>query len=184
VEGTDNEWDRATYREAGALLARLHTQLTVVDDGEFARRQKADTLAWLTRPHRIDPQAVAVLADEVERWPTPLSVVVPTHGDWQPRNWLAHGGRLAIIDFGRADLRPAYTDLGRLAAQQFLEQPELEPAFLDGYGSDPRESASWMRLRIREAIGTAAWAFKVGDERYEQQGHQMIAAVVEDLGRG
>jgi len=89
---------------------------------------------------------------------------------------------LAVIDFGRVGLRPAHTDLGRLAAQQFLTQPELEPAFLEGYGADPREPASWLRLRVREAIGTAAWAFMVADEPYEQQGHRMIAAVIEELG--
>jgi thiamine kinase-like enzyme len=111
-------------------------------------------------------------------------VVVPTHGDWQPRNWLVDAGRLAVIDFGRADLRPAHTDLARLAARQFLTRPELETALLEGYGADPREPASWLRLRIREAIGTAAWAFMVGDEPYEQQGQRMVAAVIEDLGRG
>lgn len=48
-------------------------------------------------------------------------------------------------------------------------------------GSDPREADAWMRLRIREAVGTAAWAYKVGDEAFEQQGHRMIAEVLRDL---
>ncbi|WP_182523344.1 phosphotransferase family protein [Nocardioides dongkuii] len=181
VEGTAHEWDPDTYRQAGGLLVRLHGQSAVLDDGEFERRQKEETLAWLGRPHRIAAETAAVLTEEVETWPSPRSVVVPTHGDWQPRNWLVHEGHVGVIDFGRADVRPAYTDLGRLAAQQFRTRPELEEAFLDGYGSDPREPDTWLRLRIREAVGTAAWAFKVGDEAYEQQGHRMIADVVEEL---
>ena len=42
-------------------------------------------------------------------------------------------------------------------------------------GSDPRDPATWHRNSIREAIGTACWAYRVGSEDYEQQGHRMIA---------
>jgi hypothetical protein len=80
-----------------------------------------------------------------------------------------------VIDFGRADLRPAYTDLTRLAAQDFRRNPALERAFLDGYGADPREPASWHRQQVREAVGTTVWARLVGDEKFEAQGHRMIA---------
>lgn len=51
----------------------------------------------------------------------------------------------------------------------------LEAAFIEGYGSDPREPGAWRRNRIREAVGTAAWAYQVGDEAFERQGHRMIA---------
>jgi hypothetical protein len=183
VEGTGHEWDLDTYSQAGDLLARFHGQRAFLDDGEFERRQKAETLAWLSRPHRIAADAVAVLTADVTRWPSQRSLLVPTHGDWQPRNWLIHDGRVGVIDFGRADLRPAHTDLGRLAAQQFKSEPALEGAFFDGYGADPREPGAWLRTRIREAVGTAAWAFTVGDEPYEQHGHRMVADVLEDLHR-
>ncbi|TDD57585.1 aminoglycoside phosphotransferase family protein [Kribbella antibiotica] len=181
VEGTDHEWSRDTYRQAGELLARFHGRHAVLDDGEFERQEKASALAWLGRPHRISAEAVAVLTAEVEQWPTPPSVVVPTHGDWQPRNWLRHGDRVGAIDFGRAALRPPHTDFGRLAAQQFRARPELAAAFLEGYGPDPRQPDAWLRLRIRDAISTAAWAYKIGDEAYEQQGHRMIADLLAEL---
>ncbi len=42
-------------------------------------------------------------------------------------------------------------------------------------GSDPRETDAWHRNRIREAIGTAAWAYRVGDEPFEAQAHRIIA---------
>ena len=109
--------------------------------------------------------------------------LVPAHGDWQPRNWLIHRGVVSIIDFGRAAMRPAMSDFARLAAQEFRRRPNLEAAFLDGYGSDPRERSAWHRNRVREAIGTAAWAYRVGDETFEAQGHRMIADALTAGGR-
>lgn len=159
---------------AGELLALLHGQLQSRDDG-WEAREKARSLAWLDSPHRIAAEVVDRLRGEVAAWPTPPAYLVPTHGDWQPRNWLTYAGVVSIIDFGRADLRPAATDFGRLAVPDFRRAPRLERAFLAGYGTDPREPAAWRRMRIRDAIGTAAWAYQVGDEAFEAQGHQMIA---------
>lgn len=174
VQGTRYEASPDIYRQAGALLARFHRQL-VVEDNEFEAREKEKTLGFLDKPHRIDPATAERLRAVVAAWRTPSSTVVPTHGDWQPRNWLVHNGAVSVIDFGRAALRPALTDLARLASQQFRGAPAIEAAFLDGYGYDPREDAAWQRNRIREAIGTAVWAYQVGDVAFEQQGHRMIA---------
>ncbi|MDH2413633.1 phosphotransferase [Nocardioides sp. CER19] len=184
VEGTGAEAAVETYRQAGELLALLHGQSALADEGEFESRQKQETLAWLQARHRIRPEAVAVLTDVAEAWPTPPSVLVPTHGDWQPRNWLMEDGVVSVIDFGRADLRPAHTDLGRLSVQQFRTDPALEQAFLSGYGRDPREPSAWLRLRVREAVATAGWAYKVGDEAFERQGHRMVADVLAEVGGG
>jgi hypothetical protein len=41
-----------------------------------------------------------------------------------------------------------------------------------------RDLLAWHRHRLREAIGTAAWAYQVGDEAFEQQGHRMITAAL------
>ena len=181
AQGSKHEHLPDTYRQAGRLLAQLHGQFAVEDE-EFEVREKEDTLLGLHKPHRIAPDVANQLREIVESWPTPAASMVPTHGDWQPRNWLVHEGRVAVIDFGRADLRPAMTDFARLAAQQFRTDPALESAFLDGYGSDPREPAAWQRDRFREAIATAVWAYQVGDERYEQQGHRMIAEELAEAG--
>lgn len=179
VQGTEHEHDPETYRQAGRLLATLHGQ-SALEDEDFEAREKEKALAWLDRPHRIGPETATRLRSEVESWPTPPVTVVPTHGDWQPRNWLVHEGVVSIIDFGRADLRPAMTDYARLAAQQFRLDPALEAAFRDGYGGDPREPEAWRRNRVREAIATAVWAFQVGEEPFERQGHRMIAEALAD----
>lgn len=182
VEGTDHEHRPETYRQAGELLARLHDQPRVEDAG-FEERARRKAMRWLDQPHRIDPGVAARLRSMIESWPTPPSTLVPTHGDWQPRNWLVHGATVSAIDFGRADLRPAFTDLARLAAQQFRADPALEDAFFEGYGPDPREPDAWWRHRVQEAIGTAVWAYQVGDEAFERQGHRMIAEALADQPR-
>lgn len=182
LEGTAGESDPEAYRQAGELLARFHQQTTQLDDGTFESRQRDDTLRWLGEDHRIPDASVAAIKGFVATWTTPPSALVPTHGDWHPRNWITDKGIVHVIDFGRAALRPAHTDLVRLAAQQFLGDPMLELAFLDGYGRDPREPAAWFRSRVREAVGTAAWAHRVGDKPFEEQGLAMVSAVVDELG--
>ncbi|MEU4293005.1 aminoglycoside phosphotransferase family protein [Kribbella sp. NPDC026596] len=177
VEGTPAEGDPDTYRQAGELLAEFHGQLAV-PDADYERRENQRTLDYLSKPHAIDADLAGRLRSQVESWPTPPAILVPTHGDWQPRNWLIHHGVVGIIDFGRADLRPAYTDFARLAAQQFQSAPALESAFLEGYGGDPRDPDTWQRVRLREAVNTAVWAHQVGDSAFEQQGHRMIAAAL------
>ena len=183
VEGTPYAESADTFRQAG-VLALLHAQPGVIDD-DYERRETAKSLTWLGKPHRIAPDVEQRLRDLVTSWNTTTpTTLVPTHGDWQPRNWLIHDGTLSVIDFGRADLRPAATDFVRLAVQDFRRDPSLEAAFLEGYGSDPRSPSpdAWLRMRVREAIGTAVWAHQVGDEGFEQQGHRMIAEALADLG--
>ena len=111
----------------------------------------------------------------VAGWPDEPAVVVATHGDYHPRNWLWDDGTVRVIDFGRAAWRPAMTDLARLATREWLGRPELETAFLEGYGDDPREAGAWARMQLAEAVGTAAWAHQVGDEAFEAQGLRMLA---------
>jgi len=174
VQGSPAERDPDTYLQAGELLALLHAQ-GPVDDEDYWHREQASALAWLAKVHRIAPEVESALRDAVESWSTPCVAVVPTHGDWQPRNWLIDGGVVDVIDFGRAALRPAFTDFTRLCAQQFLEDPTLEAAFVTGYGLDPRTGEQWQQQLVREAIGTAVWAHQVGDTSFEAQGHRMIA---------
>lgn len=174
VRDVDAVDDPDTYVQAGHLLALLHTQLGE-QDPDYEVRANRRSLDWLDQPHRIAADTVQTLRALLRSWPTDPVVVVPTHGDWQPRNWLVHDAVVSVIDFGRAALRPAMTDFTRLAAQEFRREPVLEEAFLSGYGSDPREPAAWQRERVREAIGTAVWAHQVGDEAFERQGHRMIS---------
>jgi hypothetical protein len=155
----------------------FHAQAAVSDEG-YEARENEKALAWLSGPHRIAPPVMALLRAQLAAWPTLPAILTPTHGDWRPRNWLIHNDIVSVIDFGRAAMRLAMTDFARLAVQDFRRDPNLEAAFLEGYGTDPRQRDAWYRARVREAIGTAAWARKVGDESFEAQGHRMIAEVL------
>lgn len=173
VEGTPGEHEAGIHRQAGEALRAFHDQAASTDD-EWDARMTAQTLARLDQPHRIvqdvEDRARAILqAARPQR-----TTVVPTHGDWQPRNWVFDGIRMRVIDFGRFDHRPAATDLCRLAVQQWRTEPGLETAFLEGYGRDPREPEAWRLQLLREAVGTAVWAHQVGDQPFEAQGHRML----------
>jgi hypothetical protein len=173
VEGTDAEFEPDTYLQAGRLLQAFHSQSGRSDD-HYESVATAKALSWLEKPHRMDERTVAnarAILDAYE--PEPVRVV-PTHGDWQPRNWLAQDGQLRVIDFGRFEYRPAITDFCRLTVQQWREGPPLEEAFFEGYGPDPRHSGLWNMLLLREAISTAAWAYQVGNREFEDQGHRML----------
>ncbi len=174
VEGTEAEWDRPTYVQAGALLRRLHDVEARIDP-EIAADTAARALAWLDRPHRINREKEQAARRALADAPAGPVPVVPTHGDWQPRNWLIDSGVVRIIDFGRFAFRPASSDLARLAAQQWRGRPDLERAFFEGYGEDPRDAAQWRWDQLKEAVGTACWAFQVGDEEFEAQGHRMLS---------
>jgi hypothetical protein len=177
VENSASAVSPDVFRQAGALLARFHGQLAV-EDRDYEERENQKLLARLAGPHRIAAQTVDRLRAEILAWPTRPATLVPTHGDWQPRNWLVDAGEVRVIDFGRAALRPAITDFGRLAAQDFLRDSQLEVAFVLGYGHDPREMDAWHRTRLRDAIGRAVWAYQVNDSAFEDQGHRMIAAAL------
>ena len=166
--------DPQTYRQAGRLLAALHGQASRTD---AAHESAADarTLRWLEEDHRISPTTVARTRAAVATHDHDPVELVPTHGDWHTRNWLVHEGVVRVIDLGRADWRPAVTDLARLARREWEGRPDLEDAFLDGYGADPRRPSAWRATLLREAVGTAVWAYRVGDTAFEEQGHRMLA---------
>lgn len=173
VEGTEAEYATETYVQAGALLRAFHQQ-AVRSDPDYESAATARALTWLGEPHRIDASAAERARTILGTYePKPVDVV-PTHGDWQPRNWLVDGSEVKIIDFGRFGFRPAASDFCRLAVQQWRIDPQLEPAFFSGYGPDPRDSQLWKVMQLREAVATAAWAYKVGDIKFERQGHQML----------
>ncbi|WP_278234444.1 aminoglycoside phosphotransferase family protein [Isoptericola sp. AK164] len=169
-----------TYRQAGTLLARLHAAGSRVD-GDWEAAEHSRALGLLAAEHRIAPATVARLRAALARHEHPPVRVVPTHGDFHPRNWVVdEDGTVRLIDFGRHAWRPPVTDLARLDAQQLAGRPDLTAAFVEGYGTDLRRGPGWRRVRLREAIAAAVWSHRVGASSLEAQGHRMIAAALAD----
>lgn len=178
VAGHPAETVPQTYRQAGELLARLHAAASRVD-GDWESAEDARALARLDAEHRIEPAVEAEVRRVLAAHEHPPARVVPTHGDFQPRNWVVDdAGTVRLIDFGRFAWRPPATDLARLDAQQLAGRPDLTAAFVEGYGADPRRGPGWRRARLREAIAAAVWSYQVGATALEAQGHRMIAAAL------
>lgn len=171
--GTPAQHDPGVHRQAGALLAALHAQERVVD-ADLEARENARALAWLDRPHGLEPDAVRRVRDVLAAWSPGPVTTVPAHGDFQPRNWVVDAGVVRVIDLGRAALRPAASDLVRMSAQEWRDDPSLADAFVEGYGSDPRDAATWWVTSLREGVCTAGWARMVGDAPFEAQGLRMV----------
>ena len=146
----------------GRAAARFHGQLAV-EERDYEERENQKLLGRLAGPHRIAAQTVDRLRAEILAWPN------------RPRRW---SRRMGTGSRGTGWSRPARcgssTSAGRRcgppsptspasAAQDFLRDPQLEVAFVRGYGHDPREPGAWQRTQIREAIATAVWAYQVRD---------------------
>jgi hypothetical protein len=177
--------DPDLHRQAGAALARLHRSGSRPDDGS-ERRQRDHSRALLDTEHRVDPADAAWLRAWLDAYDPGPTLLVPTHGDYSPRNWLVdddpddeHGSaRLRVIDLGRFDHRPAASDLCRLHERHWRTRPDLAAAFVDGYGDDPRSGDLWTAQRIREAVGVVTWALRMGDTAFEQEGLATVAEIV------
>ncbi len=170
VQGSEVEYDPEIYRQAGRMLRSFHDQVSR-EDTEWTSALKQRATKNLHAEHRIPAELCAFIEKCVEQWPTEPVTLVPTHGDWQPRNWL-YDDRLMAIDFGRFDFRPRCEDFTRLTRQEFIRSPAVETAFLTGYGFDPREDAVWSRVEAVEAIGTAVWGFAHDDLAFESSAFQ------------
>lgn len=163
VQGTSAVNDPDTYRQAGELLAAFHSQASRVS-GTYEARMDARALGWLDGAHRILPGAEAQLRPRIGSPDRPPVALVPTHGDWQARNWLIDDGRIMVIDLGRSEWCPAIHRHRASGASRVERPSELDRAFVEGYGADLREPAASQRTLRREAVGTACWAYQVGDE--------------------
>lgn len=178
VEGSDIEMSPKIHEQAGAILRMFHDGTPARLDDDYEARVTAKALGALDREHRIDPAAERAARRILERYEPRTIATVPTHGDWHPRNWLVDDGFVKAIDFGRFEFRPAATDLCRLAVKQWHCAPQLEAAFLTGYGTDPRDDRVWPVDLLREAVGTAVWAYQVGDTEFEEHGHARLEEAI------
>lgn len=188
-EGTDCATDPAIHRAAGSLLAELQQAAPPRWSESWGRGTLNSVVLLLERARAListdERAAVVARLDGLEpagAW------LVATHGDFQPRNWLVdteHRGpdgvpSVALIDFGRFDLRPWYSDLIRLHHQDFAEHPDLRAALLDGAGRsldgciDDSERSGWHLEHLQQSLGTIVWATDMGLQEFARHGHSML----------
>jgi Ser/Thr protein kinase RdoA (MazF antagonist) len=193
AEGSPWELDPAVFRGAGALVARVHSALPPQRSTEY-QRQVRDRCVDLVRRARglLRDELWQASADRLATVEPGATELVWTHGDVQPRNWLVDPDRreatgtprTLLIDFGRADRRPWYSDLVRLHHQVFATRPDLRDAFLDGMGRtapcageapvSADELDGWYLEHLLQSLGTVVWATDMGLADFAQHGRSML----------
>ncbi len=114
--------------------------------------------------HRLGPSSAQLL--RLREWDRaraevaglarlPAPVRVPCHHDYTPRNWLMHNDALYVIDFEWAGVDAWVADLACLHLGIWPSRPDLQEAFLNGYG---RTLSVTDRNTLRGcAVLTAVW---------------------------
>jgi thiamine kinase-like enzyme len=107
--------------------------------------------------------------------------LVPAHRDYGPRNWLVDAaGHVRVIDFAHSEPSPWAVDLQKLTMREWRGRPELEAAFLEGYGRVPDgEDRFVLRAYVAlSALATIAWSVAHDDPGFEAEARSVLAELV------
>lgn len=147
----------ALHRQAGRLLFRFHQAQPPVRWESFGATKLAEFDA-LAPPATalLGKRELALARAEVEALTAlPCPDRVPCHRDYTPRNWVVSDGVPHVVDFELARLDAALADLSRLHLGIWRTRPDLQEAFLTGYG---RQLSSTDQAILRGcAVLTATW---------------------------
>ena len=156
--------ERAMQRQAGALLRRFH-------DAQTALPWKDFSLAKIEEFDRLEPfVADSLTARELGLARSEVAALegiacpglVPCHRDYTPRNWLVDAGALYVVDFEWSRLDVWISDLARQHLSAWTNRPDLQEAFLTGYGRSLTDAdrcilracgvltAVWLLIKARE----------------------------------
>ncbi|MEV5010605.1 phosphotransferase [Streptomyces sp. NPDC055692] len=161
---TSTEW-RAVHSQAGMLCARLHEAGELGPDDRAEAEGSLEAAAdgaekYLARAGgRLtggEQQLVRDYAAQLRRvGPVPLGYI---HGDNQPRNWL-WSAWLALVDFERTRPAARVQDLVILTVTEWLDHPDRQEAFLQGYGRalTDAERHALRCLTALDAVNCLAW---------------------------
>ncbi|MFE7271848.1 aminoglycoside phosphotransferase family protein [Streptomyces sp. NPDC057623] len=183
------EQERAAYEQAGELLARHHTAAADEPTLEATEEVWDETVAQLlertaTNVSEHDLAMVRMLAGEAPPSLPPVS----QHGDYMPRNWMwdETEQRLRVIDYERAELRPAaYRDLSRLRYRILRRRPDLHAAFHSGYGR-PLTEEEQIACRVYaalDALDSLDWGIKHRDIDLVDEAHTMLENLRRETGK-
>ncbi len=165
------------HERAGALLRRIHS--VPVEDRDAV--SIADALAlridrWCARARGlVAEQIVARVRSCVD--PSAFDGVarVQCHRDYTPGNWIVRpDGSVAAIDFGQARLDLPQWDFVKLAADAWVDRPDLRARFVAGYGDD---DARVDRLVALHGLQTLVWGLEHDDAHFIALGRRVLERV-------
>jgi Ser/Thr protein kinase RdoA (MazF antagonist) len=126
------------YRQGGELLRRLHQAAPPRTEPDMTQWLAGRGERWLALATDLLPaRQRAEIRDHLKALEQlgPIAAV-PCHLDYTPRNLLATTtAEIAVIDFEHSRYDLAARDLARLATRVWVSHPNLEDAFLHGYGT-------------------------------------------------
>lgn len=130
------EQERDAFRQAGRLLAELHSAAAPVEDPTWVGWLADRGRYWLDRAGHLLSTAERGAAEEqlavLEQ--LPATTLVPCHLDFMPYNLIrADDGTVRLIDFEHARYDLAARDLVRLATRVWPGRPDLAEAFLSEF---------------------------------------------------
>jgi hypothetical protein len=174
------EQERKAYEQAGELLARHHAAAgggpkseTTEDEWEQAANNLLDRTAMYVAKHDV------ALVRELTKQAPPCLPRVAGHGDYMPKNWMWEEAEqlLRVIDFERAELRPAaYRDLSRLRYRVLHHHPDLDAAFHHGYGRHltEQEQLACRAYAALDALDSLSWGIQHRDIGLVGEAHTML----------
>ncbi|MBI2373997.1 MAG: aminoglycoside phosphotransferase family protein [Deltaproteobacteria bacterium] len=167
-----------TFRTAGVLLRALHS-LPVEDSDPvpIAAALEARAKALLERCGGEARAAARLALERLGGLDLKGARRVPCHRDFELRNWLIDArAAVRIVDFEHARLDHPVVDLVRLACFEWPGRPELESAFLEGYGG-PCDEPVLVAISTLDTAATLAWAERHRDHEYAARGVRMLSAI-------
>ncbi|MEU0815145.1 aminoglycoside phosphotransferase family protein [Streptomyces mirabilis] len=174
------EQERAVYEQAGELLARHHTAAADEPTPEATEEAWDEVVTGLLdRSARYVPEHDITMVRALTKDAPPRLPQVAAHGDYMPKNWMwdETEQRLRIIDFERAELRPAvYRDLSRLRYRILHHHPDLNAAFHYGYGRalTEEELVACRAYGALDALDSLDWGIKHRDIGLVDGAHTML----------
>lgn len=167
------------HRSAGRLLRLLHSLPTDTPTGEITHYLADRGEYWLGQlSSRLTHDDRELVREHLHQLATLTDArVAACHLDFQPRNLLWHTDRhIRVIDFENSKEDLAARDLARFATRIWPHAPDLEAAFLDGYGQlDATDTAVLHHVTALEAVTSLAYGLRNGDEELTRIGRGLLA---------
>ncbi|MEW2401379.1 aminoglycoside phosphotransferase family protein [Streptomyces sp. NPDC046862] len=180
---------RTLHRQAGSWLRRFHG-----GPGDLSAQDRRDAAAEMSRAaagvEKHLERAKDLMSHEegrTVRWhaadlgrlgPLPSGYI---HGDFQERNWLVGTGPgtspFGAVDLERARPHVVVADFVPLACGSWPGRPDLEEAFLDGYGCvlTAEEERALRCLSALDAASAISWGVPNGDREIVERGRATLA---------
>lgn len=169
----------AAHRRAGTLLRRFHTAEPPRHLPDYRTWLQDRSEYWLgqARPFLRGPDLGIATAHLAALLEAPAPDGVPCHLDFQGRNWLHdQAGNLHLIDFEHARTDHPLRDLVRLRFRVWPAHPDLQEAFLTGYGQDltADDNQTLHHLGALDALTAIARGHQTSNHHLIESGHATL----------